>query len=100
VTLPRRRFLQLAGSVAAALPAAARVARAQTYPTRSIRIVVPATPGGAIDVIARLVADKLTAALGQSVVVENKPGASNNLGTDAVAMRPTSSCSSSSLTIR
>jgi tripartite-type tricarboxylate transporter receptor subunit TctC len=88
VTLPRRRFLQLAGSVAAALPAAARVARAQTYPTRSIRIVVPATPGGAIDVIARLVADKLTAALGQSVVVENKPGASNNLGTDAVAKSP------------
>jgi tripartite-type tricarboxylate transporter receptor subunit TctC len=87
VTLPRRRFLQLAGGVAA-LPAAARVALAQTYPTRSIRIVVPATPGGAIDVIARLVADKLTAALGQSVVVENKPGASNNLGTDAVAKSP------------
>jgi tripartite-type tricarboxylate transporter receptor subunit TctC len=87
VTLPRRRFLQLASGVAA-LPAAARLARAQTYPTRSIRIVVPATPGGAIDVIARLVADKLTAGLGQSVVVENKPGASNNLGTEAVAKSP------------
>jgi tripartite-type tricarboxylate transporter receptor subunit TctC len=87
VTLPRRRFLQLAGGVAA-LPAASRLASAQTYPTRSIRIVVPATPGGAIDVIARLVADKLTAAMGQSVVVENKPGASNNLGTDAVAKSP------------
>jgi tripartite-type tricarboxylate transporter receptor subunit TctC len=50
--------------------------------------VVPATPGGAIDTIARLVADKLTVAMGQSVVVENKPGASNNLGTDFVAKSP------------
>jgi tripartite-type tricarboxylate transporter receptor subunit TctC len=60
-------------------------AQAQPYPTRSIKIVVPATPGGAIDVIARLVGDKLTAAMGQPVVIENKPGASNNLGTDFVA---------------
>jgi tripartite-type tricarboxylate transporter receptor subunit TctC len=60
-------------------------AQAQTYPTRSIKIVVPATPGGAIDVIARLLGDKLTAAMGQPVVIENKPGASNNLGTDFVA---------------
>jgi tripartite-type tricarboxylate transporter receptor subunit TctC len=59
--------------------------QAQSYPTRSIKIVVPATPGGAIDMIARLVGDKLTAAMGQSVVIENKPGASNNLGTDFVA---------------
>jgi len=63
-------------------------ARAQSYPTRSIKIVVPATPGGAIDVIARLVGDKLTVALGQPVVIENKPGASNNLGTDFVAKSP------------
>ena len=60
-------------------------AKAQAYPTRSIKIVVPATPGGAIDVIARMVGDKLTAAMGQPVVIENKPGASNNLGTDFVA---------------
>jgi tripartite-type tricarboxylate transporter receptor subunit TctC len=82
--LPRRQFLNLAAG-AAALPAMSRFARAQTYPTRSIKIVVPATPGGAIDAIARLVADKLTTSMGQSVVVENKPGASNNLGTDFVA---------------
>jgi tripartite-type tricarboxylate transporter receptor subunit TctC len=63
-------------------------AHAQPYPTRSIKIVVPATPGGAIDVIARLLGDKLTASLGQPVVVENKPGASNNLGTDYVAKSP------------
>jgi len=63
-------------------------AHAQTYPARSIKIVVPATPGGAIDVIARLLGDKLTASMGQPVVIENKPGASNNLGTDYVAKSP------------
>ena len=62
--------------------------QAQPYPARSIKIVVPATPGGAIDVIARLVGDKLTASMGQSAVIENKPGASNNLGTDFVAKSP------------
>src|SRR5262245_4251067 len=63
-------------------------AQAQPYPARSIKIVVPATPGGAIDVIARLVGDKLTVSMGQPVVTENKPGASNNLGTDYVAKSP------------
>jgi len=63
-------------------------AEAQTYPTRTVRIVVPATPGGAIDLIARSLAEKMTASLGQPVVVENKPGASNNLGTDFVAKSP------------
>ena len=60
-------------------------AAAQTYPSRPIKIIVPATTGGAIDVIARVLADKMTASLGQPVVVENKPGASNNLGTEFVA---------------
>ena len=61
---------------------------AQGYPTKPIKIVVPATTGGAIDVIARVMADKMTASLGQPVVVENRPGASNNLGTDIVAKSP------------
>jgi tripartite-type tricarboxylate transporter receptor subunit TctC len=61
---------------------------AQSYPNRTVRIVVPATPGGAIDLIARTLAEKLTGTLGQPVVVENKPGASNNLGTDFVAKSP------------
>ena len=74
--------------VAAGLALGAQPATAQTYPTRPVRIVVPATPGGAIDLIARTLAEKLTASLGQSVVVENKPGASNNLGTDFVAKSP------------
>ena len=61
---------------------------AHSYPSRTVRIVVPATPGGAIDLIARTLAEKLTTSLGQPVVVENKPGASNNLGTDFVAKSP------------
>ena len=63
----------------------AGTATAQPYPSRTVRIVVPATPGGAIDLIARTLAEKMTASLGQAVVVENKPGASNNLGTDFIA---------------
>jgi tripartite-type tricarboxylate transporter receptor subunit TctC len=60
-------------------------ALAQSYPTRPIKIIVPAPPGGAIDIIARVVGDKLSASLGQAVIVDNKPGASNNLGTDVLA---------------
>jgi len=60
-------------------------ALAQNYPARPIKIIVPAPPGGAIDIIARVVGDKLSASLGQAVIVDNKPGASNNLGTDVLA---------------
>src|ERR1051325_5941790 len=61
---------------------------AQTYPSRPVKIVVPATTGGAIALIARSLADKMSAPLGQPVFVENKPGAANNLGTDFVAKSP------------
>jgi tripartite-type tricarboxylate transporter receptor subunit TctC len=60
-------------------------ASAQGYPTRTIKIIVPAPPGGAIDTIARVVGEKLTTSLGQPVVIDNRPGASNNLGTDVLA---------------
>ena len=61
------------------------LALAQSYPSRGIRIIVPAPPGGAIDIIARIVGEKLATSMGQSVIVDNKPGASNNIGTDALA---------------
>lgn len=80
-------MLRLGCRLAAAALAltAAFQAAAQAYPSRPVKIIVPATTGGAIDVIARVLADKMTASLGQPVVVENKPGASNNLGTEFVA---------------
>jgi tripartite-type tricarboxylate transporter receptor subunit TctC len=83
-----RRTLFAAASAVAALIVWPAVGTAQSFPSKSIKIVVPATPGGAIDIIARMVGDKLTQSLGQLVVVENKPGAANNLGTDFVAKSP------------
>ena len=81
--LPRRDFLHLAGG-AAALPALSRVARAQAYPARSVRIVVPVAAGGANDVTARLIGQWLSERLGQQFVIENRPGAGTNVGTEAV----------------
>ncbi len=81
------RFTSLVGilAVSASLAVVPTLASAQAYPSRPIKIIVPAPPGGAIDIIARVVGDKLSASLGQPVVIDNKPGASNNLGTDALA---------------
>jgi len=75
-------------AVAATLAVAPVIATAQAYPARPIKIIVPAPPGGAIDLIARVVGDKLAASMGQPVVVDNRPGASNNLGTDLLAKSP------------
>jgi tripartite-type tricarboxylate transporter receptor subunit TctC len=84
MTLARRQFLRLAG-VAAALPSVSRIAYAQTYPTRPITLVVPITPGGAVDGAARILSEKLQERLGQPVIVENRPGAGSLIGTGAVA---------------
>jgi len=81
--LPRRTFMCLAMS-AAALKAVSRSARAQTYPTRSVRIVVGFPAGLAPDIIARFVGQPLSERLGQAVVVENRPGAGSNIGTEVV----------------
>jgi tripartite-type tricarboxylate transporter receptor subunit TctC len=83
-----RHFRMLAALATALTVGSMAPASAQNFPNRTIKIVVPATPGGAIDTIARMVADKLTTSLGQAVVVENRPGAANNLGTDVVAKSP------------
>ena len=69
----------------AALAAMPSVAGAQGYPSRAVKIIVPAPPGGAIDLIARVVGDKLAISMGQPFVIDNRPGASNNLGTDVLA---------------
>jgi tripartite-type tricarboxylate transporter receptor subunit TctC len=79
----RRRFLHLAVA-AAALPALSRVARAQAYPMRPVRIIVGYAPGGATDIVARLIGQWLSDKLHQSFLIDNRPGASGNIGTEAV----------------
>src|SRR5262245_4909843 len=85
--LPRRNFLHLAAG-AAALPAVSRIARAQAYPSRPVRIVVGFAPGGVTDVVARLIGQWLTERLGQPFIIENRPGAANNIGTELVVRAP------------
>jgi tripartite-type tricarboxylate transporter receptor subunit TctC len=84
VKTPRRRFLQLAVG-AAALPAGARMAWAQAFPLRPVRVIVPFAPGGPTDVCARLIAQKLSERLGKQFYVENVAGAGGNIGTGQAA---------------
>src|SRR5262245_33800039 len=85
MTLSRRKLLQL---VAAALPAVSRVASAQAYPTRPITLVVPFAPGAGTDTVARIMGRWLSPHLGQTVVIENKPGAGTILATQSVVNAP------------
>lgn len=85
--MPRRRVLQLATG-AAALAAAPRIVRAENYPSRPVRIVVPVPPGGALDIIARLIGRKLSEQMGQPFVIENRPGGGTNIGIEAVVRAP------------
>src|SRR5262245_44157276 len=85
--LPRRQFLHLAAGVAA-LPALPRIARAQAYPARPMRMIVPGAPGSAPDILGRLLAQWLSERLGHPVIVENRPGGGNNIAIEAVAKAP------------
>jgi tripartite-type tricarboxylate transporter receptor subunit TctC len=85
--LPRRNFLHLAAG-AAALPAVSHIAKAQEYPSRPVRIIVPFTPAGSTDIVARLMGQWLSERLGQQFVIENRPGGGGNIGTEAVVRAP------------
>jgi tripartite-type tricarboxylate transporter receptor subunit TctC len=83
----RRQFLHLAAG-AAALPAVSHIARAQAYPSRPVRMIVPIAPGGAQDILARLMGQWLSERLGQPFVIDNRPGGGSNIGTEAVVRAP------------
>jgi tripartite-type tricarboxylate transporter receptor subunit TctC len=83
----RRQFLRLAAG-AAALPALSRVAGAQAYPSRPVRIIVAVAAGGGADIVARLMGQWLSERLGQQFIVDNRPGGGNNIGTEAVVRAP------------
>ena len=84
MTLSRRQFLHFSAG-AAALPTISCFAAAQTYPTRPITMIVPIAPGGLVDAVARIVAEGMRQSLGQSIVIENAPGADGNIGTGRAA---------------
>src|SRR5262245_29806012 len=83
----RRQFLHLAAGALAA-PALPRIATAQAYPTRPVRVIVPFAPAGTTDILARLIGHWLSERLGQQFVIENRPGASTIIGTEAVVRAP------------
>jgi tripartite-type tricarboxylate transporter receptor subunit TctC len=85
--LPRRNFLHLAAA-AAAQPVVSRIASAQAYPARPVRLIVPLAPAGASDITARLIGQWLSERLGQQFVIDNRPGGGGNIGTEAVVRAP------------
>jgi tripartite-type tricarboxylate transporter receptor subunit TctC len=83
----RRQFLHLTAG-AAALPALSRIARAQTYPAKPVRCIVPSAPGGTPDITARLMGQWLSERFGQPFVIEDRPGAGGNIGAEAAVRAP------------
>src|SRR5216683_1473544 len=86
--LPHRRYFLHMASGAAALPAVSRMARAQAYPSRPVRWIVGFPAGGGSDIVARLIAQRLSERLGWPFVIENRPGAGTNIATEAVVRAP------------
>src|SRR5262249_31996237 len=86
--LPRRQFLHLAAGAAASLPGISRMASAQAYPARPVRLIVGFAPGGTTDITARLIGQWLSERLGQQFVIENRTGAATNIATEAVVRAP------------
>jgi tripartite-type tricarboxylate transporter receptor subunit TctC len=87
VKFPRRKFLHLA-ACAAALPAMSRIASAQSYPRRPVRIIVAGAAGNTTDILARMIGQWLSERLGQAFIIENRPGAGGNIGTEAAVRAP------------
>src|SRR5687767_14914046 len=85
--ISRRHFLH-ATAGATLLPVIAPIARAQTYPARPVRLIVGTPPGGAADIVARLMGQRLSERLGQPFIIDNRPGAATNLGTELVVRAP------------
>jgi tripartite-type tricarboxylate transporter receptor subunit TctC len=85
--IPRRQFLHLAGGIAT-FPAVLRIAKAENYPYKPVRFIIGYTPGGSADIAARLMGQWLSERLGQSFIVESRPGAGSNIGTEAVIRSP------------
>jgi tripartite-type tricarboxylate transporter receptor subunit TctC len=85
--LPRRNFLHMAAG-AVALPTASRIARAQAYPARPVRLIAGFPPGGVVDMLARLIGQWLSERVGQPFVIDNRPGAGGNIATEAVVRAP------------
>src|SRR5438034_7350588 len=85
--LPRRHFLRLAAG-AVTLPTSFRIGSAQAYPSRPVRIIVPVAPGGALDILARLIGQWMSERLGQPFIIENRPGAGTNIGIEAAVRAP------------
>src|SRR5258708_37275317 len=81
--LPRRRFPHLAAG-AVALPVIPRIACVQSYPTRPVRLIVTPPAGGSLDIIARLIGERLSERLGQPIIVDNRPGAGSNIGSSVL----------------
>src|SRR5262245_46047834 len=86
--LPHRRHVLHLAAGAAALPAVSRIARAQAYPARPVRIVVGFAPAGGADIFSRLMGQWLSERLGQQFIIENRPGAAGNIATEAVVRAP------------